>query len=90
MEKGKLGGTKGKRERPRTGFELEFHLATRPRARTNETKRFPGRSHPPTSDDKYIHGTGSIWVHFVIILGSQWIHFGKQTQNVCWVAFRQP
>ena len=45
-EKGKLGVTKGKREKPLVGFELEFHLTTRPRARTNETKRFPGRSHP--------------------------------------------
>ena len=49
-EKGKLGGAKGKREKTPVSFELEFHLATRPRARTNETKRFPGRSHPPTSD----------------------------------------
>ena len=49
-EKGKLGVTKGKREKTPVRFELEFHLATRPRARTNETKRFPGRSHPPTSD----------------------------------------
>ena len=51
-EKGKLGVTKGGREKTPVSFELEFHLATRPRARTNETKRFPGRSHPPTSDGK--------------------------------------
>jgi len=31
-------------------FHIESHLATRPRARTNKTKRFPGRSHPPASD----------------------------------------
>ena len=49
-EKGKLSGPKGKRENSLPRFGLEFHLATRPRARTNETKRFPGRSHPPTSD----------------------------------------
>ena len=49
--KGKLGGPKWKRENSRPAFELEFHLATIPRARTNETKRFPGRSPPlPTSD----------------------------------------
>ena len=45
-EKGKLGMAKGKREKTPVRFELEFHLATRLCARTNETKRFPGRSHP--------------------------------------------
>ena len=54
-EKGKLGGSKGKRENSLPSFELEFHLASIPRARTNETKRFPGRSHPPTSDVTYIY-----------------------------------
>ena len=38
---------KGKGKAPFPQFGLDFHLATRPRARTNETKRFHGRSHPP-------------------------------------------
>ena len=33
------------------GVELEIHLAARPRARTNETKRFPSRGRRPTSDE---------------------------------------
>ena len=45
--KGKRKTQRNKRKRKSpVRFELEFHLATRPRARTNETKRFPGRSHP--------------------------------------------
>ena len=42
---------KGKRSGP--PFAFEFHWSTRPRAgahERNETKRFPGWAHPPTSD----------------------------------------
>jgi hypothetical protein len=60
-EKGKLGVTKGKREKPLVGFELEFHLATRPRARTNETKRFPGRSHPQPPMNLFIYISLSLY-----------------------------
>ena len=45
-----LGGPKQKRPRAHTGFEIGCHLATRPRARTNDTNRFPDRIHSPTSD----------------------------------------
>ena len=44
---------KGKGRRSATSFAIEFHQATRPRARAherNETKRFPDWASPPTSD----------------------------------------
>jgi hypothetical protein len=60
-EKGKA--IRGKRERQmlRMRFEMHFHLASAPRARTHDTKRFPGyggaclkaNSLPPTSDIIY-------------------------------------
>ena len=51
-------GSKGKGKRPSMCFELHFHLAILSRARTHDTKRFPGyggaclkaNSLPPTSD----------------------------------------
>ena len=57
-EKGKASEAKGKRETPEVPFEAHFHLASTPRARTHDTKRFPGyggaclkaNSLPPTSD----------------------------------------
>jgi len=54
-EKGKLGGPKGnKRKTPSP--QLSSNSTWQPdraRARKNETKRVPGRSHPPTSDDVF-------------------------------------
>ena len=57
-EKGRAIVPKGKRETHRITFEMHFHLASAPRARTHDTKRFPGyggaclkaNSLPPTSD----------------------------------------
>ena len=61
-EKGKLPEGKGKRERGRPRFEAKFHSTTRPRARTNETKRndFPVGLIPPTSDIRH-RASGTLW-----------------------------
>ena len=54
-EKEKPPWGKRKRERGFVSFARRFHLTTRTRAstheRTNETKRFPSWTHPPTSDN---------------------------------------
>ena len=59
-EKGKLGGPKWKREKVGSGIWVRIplgHQTALLHARTNETKRFPSRIHPPTSDkDVWLSG----------------------------------
>ena len=53
-EKGKLSGNnKERRKKALPVFEIESHLATRPRLRPNETNPFPGW--PPTTSELVIN-----------------------------------